>query len=76
MPRNPVGEAPVVRHTRDYWDEYNRRRDILRERYPFASARDLHYRSLPPVANEPPAKPAAEPPKPLTKAQRLWPHLE
>jgi hypothetical protein len=78
MPRNPAPEhGPAWRHSRDWYDEYYRRRDILRERYPFASARDLHYRSLPtPVADEP-LKPEPPPePKALTTAQRIWPNLK
>jgi hypothetical protein len=76
MPRNPVGEGPLVRHSRDWYDEYYSRLNVLRARYPRLDARELHYRSLPVVANEAPATTAApsEPP-PRTHAEILWPYM-
>jgi hypothetical protein len=65
---------PLHQHTRDYWDEYRARLNVLRSRHPNLDARELHYRSLPTV-EAPPSKPAPEPPKPRTKAQIIWPYL-
>jgi hypothetical protein len=73
--RNPVGEGTVWSRTRDYWDEYHRRRDILRSRHPHLGANELHHRSLPAVEAPAPSKPAPEP-KLRTKAQILWPYME
>jgi hypothetical protein len=69
---------PLAQHTRDYWDDYRRRRDILRSRHPHLNARELHYRSLPTVANEAPApsKPAPEADPAPSMAKRLWPYME
>jgi hypothetical protein len=72
--RNPVGEGTVWHHTRDYWDAYNARLRVLSTRYPHLSARELHYRSLPPV-EAPPSKPEPEPKPAPTIAQRLWPYM-
>jgi hypothetical protein len=76
MARNPVGEGPVWRRTRDYWDAYNARLHVLGTRYPHLSARELHYRSLPPVANEAPAAAPSKPTPPKTMASRIWPNLK
>jgi hypothetical protein len=63
---------PLLTHTRDYWDDYTRRRDILHSRYPGLDERELHYRSLPPA----PSKPAPPKPEPTpTLAKRLWPYM-
>jgi hypothetical protein len=75
MPRQPLPEPPLHQHTRDWWDEYHARLNVLRSRYPHLDARELHHRSLPPVANEAPPKPAPEPPKPRTTAEILWPYM-
>jgi hypothetical protein len=75
--RNPSPDVPLLQHSRDWHEEYYRRRDVLRSRHPHLDARELHYRALPPVANEAPAAPSkpAEP-KERTMAQRIWPDLK
>jgi hypothetical protein len=75
MPQNPAPEPPLAQHTADWHDEYYRRRDVLRSRYPHLDPRELHHRSLPPVANEAPTEPTPEPPKERTQAQILWPYM-
>jgi hypothetical protein len=73
MPRNPVGEGPVWRHTRDYYTRLNE----LRYSHPHISVRELElFLNNPPpsIANETPKAPAPEPPK-VTQAQRIWPYL-
>jgi hypothetical protein len=67
----------MIEHTRDWYDEYYRRLDVLRARYPTMRAGELHQRALPPVANEEPAAPSkpAES-KEQTMAQRIWPYLK
>jgi len=74
MPREPVWHEPIHRHTDEYWDQYRARLDVLRARYPFAPASELHHKALPLVeAPAEPSKPAE--PKERTMAQRIWPDL-
>jgi len=72
--RRSEAREPIHKHSRDWYDEYYSRLNVLRSRYPHLGARELHHRSLPTV-EAPPSKPAPEPPKPRTKAQLIWPHL-
>jgi hypothetical protein len=65
---------PLAVHSRDWYDEYHTRLNVLRSRYPRLDARELHYRALPPVeAPAAPSKPAE--PKERTQAQKIWPYL-
>jgi hypothetical protein len=73
--RRTEAREPVWRHSRDYWDDYYARLNTLRARYPNLDPRELHYRSLPLVANEAPAQPTPEPPKERTQAEILWPYM-
>jgi hypothetical protein len=75
--RNPHPSEPLAQNTPEWFDEYYRRLDVLRSRYPTMRAAELHHRALPPVANEAPAAPSkpAES-KERTMAQRIWPDLK
>jgi hypothetical protein len=74
--RRSEAREPIHKHTRDWYDEYYARLNVLRARHPHLDARELHYRSLPPVANAEPAKPTAAPePPPRTHAEILWPYM-
>jgi hypothetical protein len=69
MARSPFTE-PVWRHSRDYYA----RLDELRYSHPHLSEGELKlFLNNPPPVVEAPASSVA--PKPLTKAQRIWPHL-
>jgi hypothetical protein len=70
----PPSSEPLAQHTTEFWDEYHRRLDVLRSRYPTMRAAELHHRALPPV--EAPAAPSKpEPSKERTQAQKIWPYL-
>jgi hypothetical protein len=70
MSRSPFIE-PVWRHSRDYYA----RLDELRYTHPHLSEGELKLFLNNPPPVEVPAKPAPAERKPLTKAQRIWPHL-
>jgi hypothetical protein len=62
---------PALRHTRDFY----RRLNELTHSHPHIPVHELvHFLNHPP--SEAPAKPTADPPKPRSAAQILWPYME